>query len=65
MGEFARAGLGEVHTVIGTQAPDLAFEVRPLLQEAAAFVTEQPASRGVVEVIDRLLAKESTFELAK
>jgi hydroxymethylpyrimidine pyrophosphatase-like HAD family hydrolase len=37
----------------------------PTLQEAAAFVTEHPASRGVVEIIDRLLAKESTFELSK
>jgi HAD superfamily hydrolase (TIGR01484 family) len=33
----------------------------PLLKEAAAFVTEQPASRGVIEVIDRLLANEDTL----
>ena len=38
MGELARAGPGEVHAVVGTQAPDLAFEVRTLLQEAAGFV---------------------------
>ncbi len=33
----------------------------PLLKEAAAYVTEQPASRGVIEVIDRLLANEDTL----
>jgi hydroxymethylpyrimidine pyrophosphatase-like HAD family hydrolase len=33
----------------------------PLLKEAAAFVTQQPASRGVIEVIDRLLADEDTL----
>src|SRR5439155_1170616 len=38
MGELARAGPGEIYAVIGPQAPDLALEVRALLQEAAGFV---------------------------
>jgi hypothetical protein len=38
VGEFARAGLGEIYAVVGTQLADLAFEVRALLQEAAGLV---------------------------
>ncbi|OIQ71702.1 hypothetical protein GALL_466770 [mine drainage metagenome] len=38
MRQFARAGLGEIHAVRGPQAPDLAFEVGALLQEAAGLV---------------------------
>jgi hypothetical protein len=38
MRKLARARPGEIHAVIGTQAPDLALEVRALLQEAAGFV---------------------------
>ncbi len=38
MRELARAGLGEIHAVIGAQLADLAFEVGPLLQEAAGLV---------------------------
>ena len=38
MRELARAGLGEIHAVIGAQPPDLAFEVRALLQVAAGLV---------------------------
>jgi hypothetical protein len=38
MGEFARAGPGEIHAVVGAQLSDLAFEVGTLLQEAAGLV---------------------------
>ena len=40
MCELARAGLGEVHAVAGSQAAGLAFEIRPLLGVAAAFIDE-------------------------
>ncbi len=40
MRELARAGLGEIHAVMGAQPADLAFEVRALQQEAAGFVDE-------------------------
>jgi HAD superfamily hydrolase (TIGR01484 family) len=65
--EVVAIGDGENdHSLLSTAGLGIAVSnAVPLLQEAAAFVTEQPASRGVVEVIDRLLAKESTFELAK
>ncbi len=33
----------------------------PLLKEAAGLVTDQPASQGVIEVIDRLLANENAL----
>ena len=38
MRELARAALGEIHAVSGTQRTDLAFEVGTLQQEAAGFV---------------------------
>src|SRR6202035_6132727 len=37
---LAAAGLGERDAVIGTQTPDLTFEVRALLQEASGFIDE-------------------------
>jgi hypothetical protein len=40
VGELARAGLSEIHAVIGAQLADLAFEVRALLQEATGFVNK-------------------------
>jgi hypothetical protein len=60
-------GDGEIdHSLLSTAGLGIAVSnAVPTLQEAAAFVTEHPASRGVVEIIDRLLAKESTFELSK
>jgi hydroxymethylpyrimidine pyrophosphatase-like HAD family hydrolase len=33
----------------------------PLLRESAAFVTDQPSGRGVIEVIDRLLTNEDAL----
>jgi hydroxymethylpyrimidine pyrophosphatase-like HAD family hydrolase len=50
------------HSLLG--AVGLGVAVRnavPLLQESAALVTDQPASRGVIEVIDRLLANEDAL----
>jgi hypothetical protein len=47
------------HSLLG--AVGLGVAVRnavPLLKNAAALITQQPASRGVIELIDRLLANE-------
>jgi len=61
--EVVAIGDGENdHSLLG--AVGLGIAVRnavPLLKESAAFVTDQPASRGVIEVIDRLLANEDAL----
>ncbi len=50
------------HSLLGAAGLGVAVQnAVPLLKEAAAFVTEQPASRGVIEVIDRILADEDTL----
>ena len=54
------------HSLLSTAGLGIAVSnAVPLLREAAAFVTEHAASRGVVEVIDRLLAKEKPFGLSQ
>jgi hydroxymethylpyrimidine pyrophosphatase-like HAD family hydrolase len=61
--EVVAIGDGENdHSLLG--AVGLGIAVRnavPLLRESAALVTDQPASRGVIEVIDRLLANEDAL----
>jgi hydroxymethylpyrimidine pyrophosphatase-like HAD family hydrolase len=48
------------HSLLGSVGLGIAVSnAVPLLKESAAYVTDQPASRGVIEVIDRLLANES------
>jgi hydroxymethylpyrimidine pyrophosphatase-like HAD family hydrolase len=50
------------HSLLGAAGLGIAVQnAVPLLKEAAAFVTEQPASRGVIEVIDRWLAHEDSL----
>ncbi|HET6328282.1 MAG TPA: HAD family hydrolase, partial [Planctomycetaceae bacterium] len=50
------------HSLLGAAGLGIAVQnAVPLLKEAAAFVTEQPASRGVIEVIDRLLTNEDSL----
>jgi HAD superfamily hydrolase (TIGR01484 family) len=54
------------HSLLGAVGLGIAVQnAVPLLKEAAAFVTDQPASRGVIEVIDRLLANEDTLAPAR
>jgi len=61
--EVVAIGDGENdHSLLG--AVGLGIAVRnavPLLRESAAFVTDQPASLGVIEVIDRLLTNEDAL----
>jgi HAD superfamily hydrolase (TIGR01484 family) len=59
--EVVAIGDGENdHSLLSTAGLGIAVSnAVPLLRKAAAFVTEQPASRGVVEVIDRLLARRT------
>jgi HAD superfamily hydrolase (TIGR01484 family) len=61
--EVVAIGDGENdHSLLGAVGLGVAVQnAVPLLKEAAAFVTDQPASRGVIEVIDRWLANEDTL----
>ncbi len=50
------------HSLLGAAGLGIAVQnAVPQLKERAALVTDQPASRGVIEVIDRLLANEDTL----
>jgi hydroxymethylpyrimidine pyrophosphatase-like HAD family hydrolase len=54
------------HSLLGAAGLGIAVaNAVPLLKQSAAFVTDQPASRGVIEVIDRLLANEDALTPAQ
>jgi hydroxymethylpyrimidine pyrophosphatase-like HAD family hydrolase len=65
--EVVAIGDGENdHSLLGAVGLGVAVSnAVPLLKESAAFVTKQPASRGVIEVIDRFLANESSLPPAR